>query len=326
MHQQLGIDVPIGPHHRVGQLAFEQGALRIGLTGCAAIGGRGAVVPTRRLELRGLHLADHIKARHIQRAVVQRELGREVIRRGDVTPRLAVVLQHLPIGGSHGQLRGPHRNARLGGCGQQALRQGAGRAGEVSPVVVVAHPVDIHGQRHGPTLDLKLRVLLGRQCPTFTLTQLVVGHELQVHGPFLSRRERLQLTTVEHQAVAPQAHALGRHDQVAIRGNVPVVRGVDGEPVLVVHHHAGWQPARAALARHGESKRGHGQDGQAFEIQRAALDAALVLTLIQRDALGFQKPIGQPLAGLHGLTTGVNGFFQADFFRALKHQALGVTA
>ena len=195
---------------RVAGLQHPEAALAVGLAGAADVGLKARVVGAERV----------VETCHVVARVTGAELRQPVIGRHD---RCCHILQGLPLERAHPVGPGAVVPRQGGVVGQQALRQGAVGETKVTPIVVVADPVQAQVQRGaavGPG-TVKLGLVLQVQAPAVGIAQLVSRHPVELDFPAVLG---LQIAEFGADIDAALAHQGGRDGGITVGRNVPVIR------------------------------------------------------------------------------------------------------
>ena len=186
------------------------------------------------------------------------------------------------------------RPGHRGIVGQQALGQGGCGAGEIAPVVVVAHAVEVEVEAQatdGRDAGLNGCTVRGSHAPAAAVAQPVCGHHV---APNAARIIALEVAKFRSQVHPALGHQRGNESGVPVRGDVPVVRQGHLGAVDVAQPHGGRQKAGFAPVAQGKAQVRHRQDGHALEAQHRAFGHARVFFIIQAQGGSAQNPVGQP--------------------------------
>ena len=179
--------------------------------------------------------------------------------------------------------------------------------GEVAPVVVVAHAVQVEVKAdaaNGLNAGINIAFVCCCQAPAIAATQLVRGHEVGAHpariGIFKVAKLRAQIETAF-------GHQRGAKGGVPIRGNIPVIRNRDLRAVDVAKPQGGRQKPRLATIAQREAQVRHWQDGHPLEAKHRAFGLTNVFFVVQVQGGGPQNPVGQPARASKALAGGECG-------------------
>ena len=258
------------------------------------------------LKASGVGLHRPVQAIGLPLPITQPNLGCTVVRWGDGR---GDVLEGLPALNLRGHAQVPTAPAQNPCGGQQTLGQGQARAGEITPIVVVADPVQVQAQTDAPhavQASVHRAIVLAGPAPTGLVTQAVRGHQVQ---PGLAAVVALQITELGVHRHTAFAHQVGGHGGIAVGRDVEIIGLGQLQPIVGGDAHHGWQQARLAITRHREGDGGNAQHRHVLKAQLHPLGPHRGLFFVQIQAGGFEHPCRQPLwpgrtpaGGVTGLT------------------------
>jgi len=285
----LGRDERRRKHPGATQLQLGEGTVAVGLKRPQAVG----------VELGVIGQGRHVEAAHVGAVVAPDELRQPVVGRRDGRGH---VLQGLPLEHAHAGREIAFGPAEVAVVGQQTLGQRGGSPGEITPVVVIAHPVECNVQAQAAHGGVDRPVVQGRIAPAVAVAQSVLGQVLPQQLAAVILFKVTELTAQVHAAARQQR---GGKCGIAVGRDVPVIRQRDLRAAHSVQPDDGWQQARLAAVRQRKAHGRQWQDRHILEAQHRAFGHTHLLVVVDLDRIGVQNPVGQPANAGFALAGGV---------------------